>query len=61
MDCLLYTSKQSDELNDFVTNYLNKDRIKEYLSRKQGIDYKTVSYTHLKFNIYTKKELPKQL
>ena len=32
--------KQSDELNDFVTNYLNKDRIKEYLSRKQGIDYK---------------------
>uniref|UniRef100_UPI003FEF7BE8 YobI family P-loop NTPase n=1 Tax=Ruminococcus bromii TaxID=40518 RepID=UPI003FEF7BE8 len=32
--------KQSDELNDFVTNYLNKDRIKEYLSRKQGMDYK---------------------
>ena len=32
--------KQSDELNDFVTNCLNKDRIKEYLSRKQGIDYK---------------------
>lgn len=32
--------KQGDELNDFVTNYLNEDRIKEYLSRKQGIDYK---------------------
>lgn len=33
-----WVHKQSDELNDFVTNYLNGDRIKEYLSRKQGID-----------------------
>ena len=33
-----WVHKQSDELNDFVTNYLNEDRSKEYLSRKQGID-----------------------